>query len=142
MAGVPDHPDSGHIHDRAHGSFRLVRHQRGDWRLWLGRQVPVDVIVIDEAHRDLALRHRLHDLGALAVHLGPRVGLQTLEELTGALLPVDRLDDRNSGLEIFAAGVGDRDLVFPAWIGQVQDRLHLFRFHQRGVVRDDPEPPR
>ena len=48
-------------------------------------------------------------------------------------------DDRHAGLQIFTAGIGNRDLILPFRIGKIEQRFQFVRFDQRLVVHDDPE---
>jgi len=74
-------PDSGHVHDGAHTAFLLIGHDRGDRSGGLRGKVPIDIVVVHNACRDLPLRDGVHNLRTLLVYLRARIGLESLQKL-------------------------------------------------------------
>jgi hypothetical protein len=99
----------------------LIGHEDCDGSGGLRGQMPVDVVVIDDPHRDLAFRHGVHDLRAFLIDLRAGVFFQAFEEFLRPAVSDRGADDRDAGLEIFAARVGNGDFVFPLWGRQVEE---------------------
>src|SRR5262245_63157488 len=108
------------VHDCAHAAFLLVRHECSDWSRWMGRQVAIDVIMVDDAERNLPLSDGLHNLRTLLVDLSAGIVLEPLQELLGLGVAIGGADYRYPGLQVFAAGIRNGDLVLPLGIGEVE----------------------
>ena len=75
-----DDADPGDVHNCAHATFLLVRHEGGDRSRRLSGQVTIDIIMVDDAESDLSLCDSFHDLRTLLVDLRAGIILEPLQE--------------------------------------------------------------
>ncbi len=134
-----DDADSGDVHDCAHPAFLLIGHKGSNRGRWLGGEMAIDVVMVDDTEGSLPLRDGFHNLRTFLVDLRPCVVFQSFKEGLGFGVAIAGPDDRHTGLEIFTAGIRNGQFSLPLGVSEIQQGFELVRLDQRRIVDDDPK---